>query len=189
MAAVMINLSVAINILKDRFPTAHIKCIETGTIRSYHEHHGSTFVISKALGNRGSLISVDNLPKSITISKDICKNTTNVKWVLSDSVEYLKANHNKFHFAFLDSKNVSNFIYEEFRLIAPKIIAGGIIIVDDAGVDIDGRVAEGVQQKGHKIAKLLKSLDCTNFVKRAPGHGTQLWIDTKSITFKDFENG
>ena len=103
MLPTMVQLTLAINLLKDRFPIEHIKCIETGTIRSYHEHHGSTFIISKALGNRGSLISVDYEPKSIVISKDICKNTANVKWVLSDSITYLKANHDKFHFAFLDS--------------------------------------------------------------------------------------
>lgn len=189
MAAVMANLATAINILKERFP-GRIKCIETGTIRSYSEHHGSTLVISKTLGNRGSLISIDCMPKSITISRDICKNVANVKWVLSDSVKYLKANHDKFHFAFLDSKNDPDFIFEEFRLIGPKIIDGGIIIVDDAGVDTKGEIlSTTMQKKGHKIAAFLKSFGCRDFVRKAPCHGTQLWIDTKKITLKDYENG
>lgn len=188
MAAVMANLTIAVNILKERFPE-HIKCIETGTIRSYNEHHGSTLVISQALGNRGSLISIDCEPKSIAISRDICKNAANVKWVLSDSVNYLKTNVDRFHFAFLDSRNNPDFIFEEFKLIAPKIISGGIVIVDDAGVNAGGEILEGMQKKGRKIAKLLKSLGYHDFVRTAPHHGTQLWIDTQKIILKEYENG
>ena len=196
MAAVMVNLGIAIDILKNRFPGQHIKCIETGTIRSYNEHHGSTLVISKALGNRGSLISIDYEPTSIAISKDTCKNVKNVTWILSDSVKYLKANQDKFHFAFLDSQNDPDFIFEELRWIWPKVIAGGIIIVDDAGVDAKGKIVEGLQKKGHKIAAFLTTKGCTDFVRTAPYHGTQLWIDTKKVPngisltqVKDYENG
>lgn len=182
MAEVMLHLNTAVNVLKKRF-TERIKCIETGTIRSYSEHHGSTLVISKALGDKGSLISVDYKPKSMVISKDICKNVTNVQWVLSDSITYLKQNQEKFHLAFLDSQNNPDFIFEEFKLVLPKMIAGGIIIVDDAGVDVDGKILTNtIQVKGHRVSGLLKSLGCDNYVVFAPYHGSQLWIDTTKIT-------
>ena len=182
---IMINLIKALNELKDRFD-GMLSCIETGTIRSYDEHHDSTLHISKALGDKGCLTSVDINPKSIEISMHICKEATNVEWVCSDSLEYLKEIQNKkFHFAFLDTKNDSDFIFEEFNLVFPKIIVGGIIIVDDAGVNYDGDAILTVEQKkGHKIAKLLKSLGCTNFVRYSP-HGTQLWIDITESLHKD----
>lgn len=177
----MVNLVKALNILKERFE-GKLRCIETGTIRSYGEHHESTLHISKALSNRGCLISVDIEPKSIEISMNICKGTKNVEWVCSDSLDYLKNVQSMFHFAFLDTKNDPDFIFEEFRVIFPKMIVGGIIVVDDAGVNFDGDVViTAEQKKGHKISKFLKSLDYTNFVRYSP-HGNQLWIDvTESL--------
>ncbi len=181
---VMANLVKAINTLKDRFGN-NLRCIETGTIRSYDEHHDSTLHIAKALGNRGILLSIDINPKSIEISKNICKEWTNIGWKLEDSIQYLKRSDiGKFHFAFLDTKNNPDFIFEEFRLLFPKMIVGGIIIVDDAGVNFDGDIIPiAEQKKGHKISKFLRSLDYTNFV-RYSSHGTQLWIDVTEFLCK-----
>lgn len=172
----MTNLVKALYILKDRF-VENLRCIETGTIRSYNENHNSTLHIAKTLQSiGGSFISIDINPKSIEISKDICKELANIIWICSDSIEYLKKENGIFHFAFLDTKNNPDFIFEEFRLIAPKMIVGGIIIIDDAGVDIVGNIVNGEQKKGHKVSKFLKSLGWNDFVRNS-SHGTQLWID------------
>lgn len=179
---VMINLVEAIKILKVRF-SEDLRCIETGTIRSYTEKHNSTLHISEALGNRGSLISVDISPKSIEISMDICRKM-NVKWICSDSLEYLKKQDAKFHFAFLDSMNSRDHIFEEFKLLVPQMIPGGIIIVDDAGVTFDGKEKSNTpQEKGRKISKFLLALEHTNFVRNS-SHGAQLWIDMKNSVGK-----
>lgn len=172
---IMSNLRKAISRLKNQF-NGDLKCIETGTIRSYTEKHNSTLHISEALGNRGFLISVDIDPKSIEISKNICKKIMNVKWICLDSIKYLEENQDIFHFAFLDTKNDKDHIFEEFKLIVPKMVVGGIIIVDDAGVDISGNIDITDAEKGYEITKFLKSLGYVNFVCSSP-HGTQLWID------------
>ena len=171
----MYNLKLAIGELKTRF-TEPLVCIETGTIRSYVEKHNSTLRISKALGVNGHLTSVDINPKSIQISKDICKKCSNITWVHSDSLDYLRRQKDNFHFAFLDSVNNQNHIFEKFKILLPRMIDGGIIIVDDAGVTLDGKKQPGIQEKGRKVSEFLLSLGCKNFVRNS-SHGTQLWID------------
>lgn len=178
----MAALADAVNILKIRFDE-DLKCIETGTIRSYNERYGSTFLIAATLGDRGSLVSVDISSKSIKISKDICKLLTNVEWVHSDSLEYLKNQKNKFHLVFLDSVNDENHIFEEFKLLVPRIISGGIIVVDDAGVTREGKKNRGVQEKGRKISKFLLSIGCENFV-RDKDSVVQLWIEMENSVSK-----
>ena len=73
-----------------------INCIDTGTIRTYTEKHESTRHISELVGEKGNLKSVDIEQKSLDISKDICKNAANVEWILSDSIEYLKKDNDKY---------------------------------------------------------------------------------------------
>ena len=182
---VMINLRKVIHKLKDQF-SENLRCIETGTIRSYTEKHNSTLHISETLGTRGSLISVDINPKPIEISKDICKNASNVEWVCSDSLEYLREyKGDKFHFAFLDTKNDKDYIFEEFKLVVSKMVVGGIIIVDDAGVNVTGDIDSNVEtEKGHRISEFLKSLHYNNFVCHSP-HGTQLWIVVDNFLLKN----
>jgi len=177
----MVNLRKVVDILKIRFGE-ELRCIETGTIRSYTEKHESTRHISEALGLRGSLISIDVNSESIKVSKDICKNCCdNIVWVHSNSLEYLKEQDNTFHFVFLDSVNDKNYIFEEFKLVVPRLVPGGILIVDDAGVLLDGSVdSSKVPEKGHRIAEFLSSLECADFVVESP-HGTQLWVDTMNL--------
>jgi|TARA_R110000824_G_scaffold27618_1_gene93667 cephalosporin hydroxylase len=114
-----------------------INCIETGTIRTYTEKHESTRHISELVGEKGNLKSVDIEQKSLDISKDICKNAANVEWILSDSIEYLKKDNDKYHFVLLDSVNDANHILEEFKLVAKRIHSGGALMIDDAGVGLD----------------------------------------------------
>lgn len=171
----MHNLKEAIEELKVRF-SENLNCIETGTIRSYIERHNSTLHISESLGNRGRLTSIDIRLECIQISKDICKACSNITWVQSDSLDYLLKLEDRIHFAFLDSVNDRNHIFEEFKLVIPLMIPGGIVIVDDAGVLLNGEEQPGIQEKGRKVSECLLSMGHKDFVRNSP-HGTQLWID------------
>lgn len=75
--------------LKERFPTEDLRCLEIGTICSYDEGHESTRHIGLTLILRGTLWSVDNSEKSITISKDISRGLTNITWFHQDSIDFL----------------------------------------------------------------------------------------------------
>lgn len=183
MCLIMENLKTAIVVLKQRFTDEKLNCLETGTIRSYIENHDSTFHIAEALGEEGSLISIDINPSAIKISKDVCKVCKNIEWVLDSSISYLSNSEEKFHFVFLDSQNNKDFIFEEFRLAIPRMILNSIMVVDDAGVDENGEIdmIQGglkiLRTKGHKIAPLLLSLGIVNFVRFNLQGTSQLWID------------
>ena len=111
-----------------------LNCLETGTIRTFTEKHESTRHISEIIGKRGRLKSLDITPAHIKISKEICKNAQNVEWILTDSVEYLKKDRDKYHFVLLDSANSAELIFEEFTNIVDRIHTGGVLMVDDAGI-------------------------------------------------------
>lgn len=139
--------------------SAEILAIETGTIRSYHEQHYSTLHIGNALKNRGKLYSIDFDENSIKISKDVCKELSNIEWIKSDSHDalrkFLKENY-KFDFALLDSKNDRDFIFEEFKLVLPMMKIGSILMVDDSGITPDGKSVDNFdQQKGEKVWEFL----------------------------------
>ena len=114
-----------------------VNCLETGTIRSYNEKHESTFHISNIIGNNGKLKSIDIEQKSIDISKDIFNNAKNVEWIMRDSIKYLEGDKDWYHFVLLDSVNNPDHILNEFRLVVEKIYQGGVLMIDDAGVDFD----------------------------------------------------
>jgi len=177
---VMHNLIKAIGVLRSRF-VENLRCIETGTIRSYSEKHNSTLHISNELKDRGRLISVDINPESIRISKDVCRACSNISWIHSDSLVYLKNQKDTFHFAFLDSVNNRDHIFEEFKLIVPHMLPGGIIVVDDAGVNSTGLEQVGIlPEKGRKVSEFLLSLGYENFVCSS-SHGNQLWINVDEL--------
>lgn len=173
---VMKNAVAAVEELLGKFDK--VSAIETGTIRSFDEKHESTKHISRALGDRGRLISVDNSPKSIQISQKICDNAENVTWVLSDSIEYLGniGSDIVFHFVLLDSVNDGKHIWKEFKNVAPRIVEGGILIVDDAGIKSGGIDKSVPAVKGHKVWTSLKKGGVPVSVLNSP-HGTQLRID------------
>lgn len=171
-----------VNIIEElkRSFTVNLNTIETGTIRSYHEKHESTRHIAKTLENRGTLISVDIDANSLKISKDICKNYNNIKFIESDSHSYLKSLKDMdFHFALLDSVNDKNFIMEEFRLIIPLMNENGIIVIDDAGILPNGeRIDESVPaEKGHAVWEFLYQNKIEFSIVETPlGHGTQIIV-------------
>lgn len=108
-----------------------ILVVETGSIRSYHEKSRSTYKIAKALGSKGKLISVEWNDDNIKIAKDICKEFKNIEYVHSDSVKYLRETEHAFHLAYLDSANNAAHIWNEFRHVVPKMVTGGIVVIDD----------------------------------------------------------
>jgi hypothetical protein len=184
MKTFQINLIKAVEELKKRFPNEQLKCLETGTLRNPNHNHSSTLHISNTLGDKGTLISIDMNPEAIKVSKEVCKHNTNVEWVLSDSLDYLVNSKDKFHFVFLDSVNCKETIFKEFKSVMPYMLTGGILIVDDAAVHMDGGVnTKTTREKGHKITAFLMSLGISGFIVESP-IGTQLWIDITETTLK-----
>ena len=191
MTATMQNISDAIYELKEKFSNDILKTIEFGTIPVVDASSSgqSTILISYALDNRGSLISVDHNIKSIEASKEVCQGRDNIIWIESDSVEYIKKSDEKFHFAFLDSHSDAETPFREFCLIIPKMITGGIIMVDDAGITEDGQNIDTnipLCQKGHKIWQFLKDCNADFLILRYPTFlsGTQMKIILDEINIK-----
>ena len=184
-----INLIKAIKELKIRFPTDILKCLETGTLRNLKDKHNSTLHISNTLSSQDEFTSIDINPDYIKVSKEACNNNKNTKWITSDSVTYLKKDIGKFHFVFLDTMNCKDFIFEEFKLVMPKMITNGILIIDDAGVDLNGVIDKSTTRvKGHKVAAFLLSLGLTGFIKPSP-IGMQVWIDLNKTTIEKILEG
>lgn len=146
----------------------YINALETGTIRSYHEKHESTRWLGESI-KKGKIISIDIDPKSIEISKDICKHLNNIIWIKGDSlVEMDKLNDNSFDFILLDSVNDEDHIFEEFKLALKLIKLGGIIMIDDFGVGIDGEVpdkSQSLAKKGIKVYNELKQQGLLHHIK------------------------
>lgn len=153
---------------------SYIKALETGTIRSFTEKHESTKHIAKKLGKNGDLVSIDTSPKAIEISKKICDKYNNIKWINSNSIDYLKSlNDETYHFVLLDSANNPEIIWNEFKLIAPRMVTNGILMVDDAGIAKNGKRDSTGAKKGYLVWDKLG--DTLVKIVSSP-HGTQLKI-------------
>ena len=165
--------------IHDFHPEPKILVLETGTIRSHHELHNSTLHISNTLGNRGKLTSVDINPESVQISRQLCQHATNVEWILSDSISYLKSlDYRKYHFVLLDSANDPDVIFNEFALVAPRIVEMGVLMIDDAGVRTDKNgFDESAARKGHKCWQFLSACGAEYDILETPcDHGTQIKV-------------
>jgi predicted O-methyltransferase YrrM len=175
----MVHVILSVRELLERFPS-HLEAIETGTIRTYSEQHESTRLIAETIGDRGTLTSVDSSHEAILVSREICRHLHNIEWVESESTVYLShVEGRRYHFAFLDSANDEDVIFEEFRLVTPLIVEGGIVMVDDAGITSPLKAMDrrGSSVKGHRVWRLLESCGAEYEVLRTPrGHGTQLRI-------------
>jgi len=181
MSATMQNLVGAINELKEKFPDENISAIEFGTIPvvDASSEGQSTFLLSNALGKKGSLISVDHDEKSIVASQTVCQGKNNIVWVKSDSVEYLKNSNNIFHFVFLDSHPCKDVTFREFCLAAPKMVIDGILMIDDAGITKDGLAIDNTGcTKAHKVWEFLKEIDADFSLLEYPNFldGTQMRV-------------
>ena len=153
-----------INMVKDDY----INAIETGTIRSYTEKHESTRWLGESIPN-GKILSIDIESKSIQVSKDICKHLNNIEWVQGDSLEILNnLEKSKYNFILLDSVNNKDHIFNEFKLALKLIKKGGIIMIDDFGVGMDGNIPDKSQknaQKGVKVFNVLKQHNLLNHIQ------------------------
>lgn len=146
----------------------YINALETGTIRSYNEKHESTRWLGENIQN-GKVLSVDIEAKSINISKDICKHLNNIEWIQGDSLEVLNnLEKSKYNFILLDSVNDPEHIFEEFKLALKLIKLGGIIMIDDFGVGMDGSIPDKSQrgaQKGVKVFNVLQQHNLLNHIQ------------------------
>jgi len=144
-----------------------INALETGTIRSYNEHHESTRWLGEII-KEGNILSIDNNPNSIKVSKNICKHLNNIKWVLGDSLDVLaKQEKESFHFILLDSVNDRNHIFEEFKLALTLIKNDGIIMIDDFGVGSKHEIPDPTfpgAEKGVNVFKMLKEKNLLNHI-------------------------
>ncbi len=174
----------------DRIKCEEINALETGTIRSYNERHESTRWLGENIQN-GHIISIDIEPKSIEISKDICKHLNNITWIQGDSLDVLKTQpENHFDFILLDSVNNKDHIFEEFKIALKLIKLGGIIMIDDFGVDKKGTVPDHTQPLAVKGVKVYDELVKHNFKKELYLHqsrkGVQGIILSVNEELKDF---
>jgi predicted O-methyltransferase YrrM len=153
-----------INNINDDF----INALETGTIRSYDEKHESTRWLGESIIN-GKIVSIDIDSKSIQVSKDICKHLNNIEWIQGDSLEILNnLEESKYNFILLDSVNDKEHIFKEFKLALKLIKLGGIIMIDDFGVDMYGNIPDPSQpeaQKGVKVFNMLKQHNLLEYMK------------------------
>ena len=174
---VMQRVIEAVQTVRTRFES-DIKAFETGTIRTDFEKHESTLHIARGLRNVGHLISVDNNACSIHLAKGICQKESNITWIESDSIKYLKSLKDEmFHFVLLDSVNKAGHIFEEFKLVSSHIVDGGLLIIDDAGLKVDGSgIDRGVPaEKAHAVWKFVKKVGAKFSILQG-AHGTQLMV-------------
>lgn len=158
-----------------------VNCLETGTIRSFHEKHESTRHISEVIGNNGHLLSIDIEAKHIKVAKEITGDPANVSWLQGDSLEVLENLKDNYQFILLDSVNDKDHIMKEFNFAWPLLTEGGCLIVDDCGVDEQGNKINAPPQKGVKVYSFCQQ-NKLNFKVKRSGHGTQL------IIYKEDEN-
>ena len=153
-----------INMINDDY----INALETGTIRSYNEKHESTRWLGESIQN-GKVLSIDIEPKSIQVSQDICKHLNNIEWIQGDSLDILnRLEESKYSFILLDSVNDQEHIFDEFKLALKLIKLGGIIMIDDLGVGMDGNVPDKSQtgaQKGVKVFNVLKQYNLLHHIQ------------------------
>lgn len=138
----------------------YITALETGTIRSETERHFSTLYIGRKLEDKGKLYSIDNSPEAIGVSKKVCDGLDNIEWILDNSHSAIPnlSKDNTFQFVFLDSLNSDTHIFKEFELVLPFIETGGVIVIDDSGINENGKsinMHEPRQMKGVKIWEFL----------------------------------
>lgn len=143
----------------------YINALETGTIRTYTEKHESTRWLGECISN-GKILSIDINPKSIEVSKDICKHLNNIEWIQGDSLEILNnLEESKYNFILLDSVNNKEHIFNEFKLALKLIKLGGIIMIDDFGVGTDNKIPDKTQRLAEKGVKVFNILKQNNLLK------------------------
>ncbi len=111
--------------------------LETGCIRKLDEGTESTLTIASLMRDRGTFYSFELRPEHIEISRQCCGEADRfVNYVEGDSVANLKAavadgRLAQIDFAFLDSANDGDHIFNEFKAIESNFAPGACLVVDD----------------------------------------------------------
>jgi len=110
---------------------------ETGCIRDLNEGTESTLTIASVLQGRGSFYSFEYEPEHIRICRELCKDYNDaIHYVEGDSVTRLKemvgsGTLTTIHFAFFDSVNDPEHVFNEFKIVEALFPTGAVLMVDD----------------------------------------------------------
>lgn len=112
-------------------------CIETGSLRDPNEGTDSTRVIAATLGDRGRLYTFELDPAHLAVCRELCREFADrIEYVQGDAKVNLRRWRergalSRVHFAFLDSADDPEQIWEEFRAIEDLFVPGSVLVVDD----------------------------------------------------------
>jgi len=120
--------------------------LETGCIRNLNEGTDSTYIISSTVKDKGNFYTFELEPEHIAICKELCSDYNQyINYVQGDSVAGMKrlvgsGELKSIDFAFLDSVNDGDHIWNEFKVIEDYMKEGSYLIVDDVLWADKGRI-------------------------------------------------
>lgn len=138
-----------LNKLKQTYPVLNI--LETGTIRNTAaeyvtgDGHSTVHIAEWVKLHGGRFTSIDLYTGVADRYLSELGLRDNVTLVQSNSLLAIAAVTTPLHFVLLDSANNADLILAEFRLVAPKVVKGGIVMIDDVNMTSVSIV------KGHKV--------------------------------------
>ena len=131
-----------------------ITLVEIGTTRGGKEKSRifgdgrATVLWAWYADNYNSIIhTVDLKPEMIAICKEQTKENKNIKYHISDSIEFFKHFVDTIDFLYLDSHKDPNVMYNEFINAEKNFKVGTFILLDDVGKNFEG--------KGEKLVPFL----------------------------------
>lgn len=136
-----------LELLYETFGSTPINIVETGTIREnseekrYGDGWGTLNWQHYSINTNSKVWSVDNNTVSIDAAKSVVPETENIKYILSDSIEFLHNFKEKIDLLFLDSydycgdeDNINyclNHTLNEAIVALPKLSENAFVLVDD----------------------------------------------------------
>lgn len=120
--------------------------LETGCIRNAKEGTDSTLIIASTVRDRGTFYTFELRPEHIELCKERCgEHNRYINYVQGDSITSLQkyvaeGRLEKVNFAFLDSRNDGEHIWQEFQAIESKFVPGSVLVVDDVLWADKGRI-------------------------------------------------
>ena len=115
----------------------HPTVIETGCIRDANEGTESTLTIASTLMGRGQFYTFEISPEHIAVCQKLCEGyNQHINYIEGDSVDNLAKMVEEniidtIHFAFFDSVNDSDHIFNEFKTVEGLFKENSIVIADD----------------------------------------------------------
>ena len=120
--------------------------LETGCIRMLDEGTESTLTIASTLQGAGRFLTFELRPEHIEICRQLCGDlNSHIEYVEGDSVVNLQrmvasGDLQRVDFAFLDSMNNGDHIWNEFQALENSFAPGSILVCDDVLWADKGRV-------------------------------------------------